>query len=60
VDLGDGRPEVPLVEVAWEDHLRQLAFFVKSPVLLGCAVLPGMRAKRSGRIIQVPGSREGW
>jgi 3-oxoacyl-[acyl-carrier protein] reductase len=47
------QPEAPLAEVAWADHLSQLAFFVKSPVLLGCAVLPGMRAKRSGRIIQI-------
>ena len=47
------QPEAPLAEVAWEDHLAQLAFFVKSPVLLGRAVLPGMRARGSGRIIQV-------
>ena len=42
------QPEAPLAEVAWEDHLAQLGFFVKSPVLLGRAVLPGMRARRSG------------
>jgi 3-oxoacyl-[acyl-carrier protein] reductase len=47
------QPEAPLAEVAWDDHLAQLAFFVKSPVLLGRAVLPGMRATRFGRIIQV-------
>ena len=47
------QPEAPLSEVAWEDHLAQLDFFVKSPVLLGRAVLPGMRARRSGRIIQL-------
>jgi 3-oxoacyl-[acyl-carrier protein] reductase len=47
------QPEAPLAEVAWEDHLAQLAFFVKSPVLLGSAVLPGMRAKRSGRIVHI-------
>jgi 3-oxoacyl-[acyl-carrier protein] reductase len=47
------QPEAPLSEVAWEDHLAQLDFFVKSPVLLGRAVLPGMRARRSGRIIQI-------
>jgi 3-oxoacyl-[acyl-carrier protein] reductase len=46
------QPEAPLAEVAWEDHLAQLEFFVKSPVLLGRAVLPGMRAG-GGRIIQV-------
>jgi 3-oxoacyl-[acyl-carrier protein] reductase len=47
------QPEAPLSEVSWEDHLGQLDFFVKSPVLLGRAVLPGMRARRSGRIIQI-------
>ena len=47
------QPEAPLAAVAWEDHLAQLEFFVKSPVLLGRAVLPGMRARRSGRIIQI-------
>ncbi|HEX2185461.1 MAG TPA: SDR family oxidoreductase [Chloroflexota bacterium] len=47
------QPEAPVAEVAWEDHLAQLGFFVKSPVLLGRAVLPGMRARRWGRIIQI-------
>jgi 3-oxoacyl-[acyl-carrier protein] reductase len=47
------QPEAPLAEVPWEDHLAQLDFFVKSPVLLGRAVLPGMRAKGFGRIVQV-------
>ena len=47
------QPEAPLAEVAWEDHVAQLEFFVKSPVLLGRAVLPGMRARRSGRIIGI-------
>jgi 3-oxoacyl-[acyl-carrier protein] reductase len=47
------QPEAPLAEVSWEDHLAQLEFFVKSPVLLGRAVLPGMKARRWGRIIQI-------
>ena len=47
------QPEAPLADVAWEDHVAQLEFFVESPVLLGRAVLPGMRARRSGRIIQI-------
>jgi len=47
------QPEAPLAEVPWEDHLAQLAFFVKSPVLLGRAVLPGMQASGSGRIVQI-------
>ena len=47
------QPEAPLAQVTWEDHVAQLAFFVKSPVLLGRAVLPGMQARGSGRIIQI-------
>jgi 3-oxoacyl-[acyl-carrier protein] reductase len=47
------QPDAPLAEVAWEDHLAQLAFFVKSPVLLGRAVIGDMRAKGSGRIIHI-------
>jgi 3-oxoacyl-[acyl-carrier protein] reductase len=47
------QPTAPLAEVAWPDHLAQLAFFVKSPVLVGRAVLPGMRAGRYGRIVHV-------
>src|SRR6478672_10643795 len=33
------QPEAPLIEVSWDDHVAQLGFFVKSPVLLGRAVL---------------------
>lgn len=47
------QPDAPLTEVAWEDHLAQLDFFVKSPVLLGRAVIPRMRARHYGRIIQI-------
>ena len=35
------QPEAPVTEVAWADHVAQLDFFVKSPVLLGREVLPG-------------------
>ena len=47
------QPEAPLADVAWADHLAQLAFFVKSPVLLGRAVVAGMRARRFGRIVHI-------
>jgi 3-oxoacyl-[acyl-carrier protein] reductase len=47
------QPDAALDEVDWDDHLAQLAFFVKSPVLLGRAVLPGMRASGAGRIIHI-------
>lgn len=47
------QPEASVPDVAWQDHLAQLEFFVKSPVLLGRAVLSGMQARRWGRIIQI-------
>ena len=47
------QPEAPLAEVTWADHVEQLEYFVKSPILLGRAVLPAMRAKRHGRIVQI-------
>ena len=47
------QPEAPLDEVGWDEHLAQLDFFVRSPVLLGRALVPGMRARRWGRIVHV-------
>jgi 3-oxoacyl-[acyl-carrier protein] reductase len=47
------QPAAALADVTWADHLAQLDFFVKSPVLLGRALLPGMRDRRYGRIVQV-------
>src|SRR6266566_1748829 len=47
------QPENLITEVGWADHLAQLDYFVKSPVLLGRAVLPGMRARRYGRIVHI-------
>jgi 3-oxoacyl-[acyl-carrier protein] reductase len=47
------QPEGKVTEVGWDDHLAQLDFFVKSPVLLARAVLPDMQATRFGRIIQI-------
>jgi 3-oxoacyl-[acyl-carrier protein] reductase len=47
------QPEASLAQVAWADHLAQLRYFVKSPVLLGRAVLPGMQAGRYGRIVHI-------
>lgn len=47
------QPEAPVTEVGWAEHLAQLDFFVKSPVLLGRAVVPGMQARRYGRIVHI-------
>jgi len=47
------QPERGLEETAWEHHLAHLDFFLKSPVLLGRAVLAGMKARSFGRIVHV-------
>lgn len=47
------QPTIPLAELTWDDHLDQLRFFVKSPLLLMQAVLPGMRERGGGRVIQI-------
>jgi 3-oxoacyl-[acyl-carrier protein] reductase len=47
------QPEAPLTEVPWADHIAQLDFFLKSPVLLGRAVVPGMQARGFGRVVQI-------
>ncbi|MEU1389555.1 MULTISPECIES: SDR family oxidoreductase [unclassified Nonomuraea] len=47
------QPSVAVEELTWQDHLDQLLFFVKSPTLLVQAVLPGMRERGRGRVIQI-------
>ena len=47
------QPENLIADVGWAGHLAQLDYFVKSPVLLGRAVLPGMRDRRYGRIVHI-------
>lgn len=47
------QPEAPFMDVDWQEHLDQLTYFVKSPVLLARAAVDGMRARRFGRIINI-------
>jgi 3-oxoacyl-[acyl-carrier protein] reductase len=47
------QPEAAVTEVGWAGHLAQLNFFVKSPVLLGGALLPRMQARRYGRNVHI-------
>lgn len=47
------QPFRTLEELTWQDCLDQLEFFVKSPVLLAKAVLPTMKERGYGRIIQI-------
>ena len=47
------QPMLPIEQQTWQSYLDQLEFFVKSPLLLAQAVLPGMRTRRFGRIVQI-------
>ncbi len=47
------QPFLSIEEQTWQAYLDQLEFFVKSPLLLAQGVLPGMKARGYGRIIQI-------
>ncbi|WP_043641189.1 SDR family NAD(P)-dependent oxidoreductase [Nonomuraea candida] len=47
------QPSVAVEDLTWQAHLDQLTFFVKSPTLLVRAVLPGMKERGGGRVIQI-------
>ena len=47
------QPMLSIEEQTWQDYLDQLEFFVKSPLLVVKAVLPGMKARGFGRVIQI-------
>ncbi len=47
------QPMLSVEEQTWQAYLDQLEYFVKSPLLLLQAALPGMRARRFGRMIQI-------
>jgi len=47
------QPQKPIEEYDWAFHQSMLDFFVKSPYLLARAVLPGMKKRRYGRIINI-------
>jgi 3-oxoacyl-[acyl-carrier protein] reductase len=47
------QPILSIERQTWQSYLDQMEFFVKSPLLIAKAVLPGMRERRFGRIIQI-------
>jgi 3-oxoacyl-[acyl-carrier protein] reductase len=47
------QPFIKLEELTWRACLDQLEFFVKSPLLLAKAVLPSMKQRHWGRIINI-------
>jgi 3-oxoacyl-[acyl-carrier protein] reductase len=47
------QPLLSIEEQTWQSYLDQMEFFVKSPLLVVKAVLPNMRERGFGRIIQI-------
>ncbi|HET6345873.1 MAG TPA: SDR family NAD(P)-dependent oxidoreductase, partial [Myxococcota bacterium] len=47
------QPMAPLERADWADYQTLLDFFVKSPYLLARRVLPAMKARRTGRIVNI-------
>jgi NAD(P)-dependent dehydrogenase (short-subunit alcohol dehydrogenase family) len=47
------QPFIKIEDLIWRDCLDMLEFFVKSPLLLTKAVVPSMKQRRYGRIINI-------
>ena len=53
VNATSPQPFLSIEEQTWDSYLDQLEFFVKSPLLLLKQVLPGMKERGFGRIINI-------
>ncbi len=53
VNATPAQPQKPFELYDWAFHQLMLDFFLKSPVLLARAVLPGMKERRFGRIVNI-------
>jgi 3-oxoacyl-[acyl-carrier protein] reductase len=47
------QPDAAVDQAGWREHLDQLVYFVKSPVLIGRAVIGGMRERGFGRLVHI-------
>lgn len=47
------QPELRVEDSTWQDYLDQFEFFVKAPLLILQAVLPGMRRSGGGSIVNI-------
>ena len=47
------QPQKPIEDYGWDFYQSMLDFFVKSPYLLARAVLPAMKSRGSGRLINI-------
>jgi 3-oxoacyl-[acyl-carrier protein] reductase len=53
VNATPDQPHKAIEDYDWEFHQQMLDFFVKSPFLLARRCLPGMKARRRGRLINI-------
>ena len=53
VNATPDQPHKPIEEYDWDFYQQMLDFFIKSPFLLARAVLPSMKQRRQGRIINI-------
>lgn len=53
VNATPDQPELPIEEYTWQHYQRMIDFFIKSPYLLARQVLPAMKAKKWGRIVNI-------
>lgn len=53
VNATPDQPQRPIEQYDWAFHQQMLDFFVKSPFLLTRAVLPAMKQRRFGRIVNI-------
>jgi len=53
VNATPAQPLKPIEEYDWDFHQQMLDFFVKSPYLLARRALPGMKARRHGRLVNI-------
>ncbi len=53
VNATPAQPQKPIEEYDWDFHQEMLDYFVKSPYLLARRALPGMKARRHGRLINM-------
>jgi len=47
------QPEKPIEDYTWQDYEEMIRFFIKSPFLLAQAVLPEMKDRQWGRIVNI-------
>lgn len=47
------QPVKPIEDYTWDDYQEMMRFFIKSPFLLAQAVLPDMKARQWGRIVNI-------